>query len=843
MLQTISRFTQRCRALTARTWTHEPTFTIHDCTGAVRASGLSASRVGARPQASDVEEQPCGRTWGHLRLIELLGKGSFGEVHRAYDPQLDRQVALKLLTRRPGTPTKQTQRVLGEGRLLARLRHPNILAIHGVAEHDGCPGLWMELIKGVTLEDRLQRDGLSGSQEALLIGQDLCRALSAVHAAGVLHRDVKAQNVMREDGGRIVLMDFGTAEVQEAIGAVRRPRVAGTPLYLAPELLTGSPPSVQSDLYGVGVLLFYLATGVFPVQASSLADLCVAHADGRRTFLQDVRTDLPDAFVRVVSRALSPDPRDRYSSAGAMLAALAQAGGMEQTGHDHRNSPRAGLAALVGSTLLIGGLAAAWHWPSPTATASKSAAGDELRVLAVRPVLTGRPEADSLTRAVVEDVQRRLATSARWRVSSLQAVEVLNTPRQSAQAVMTTLNTDAVAEVRVRRVDGGLRGDIRLYRAGLGAQPVAATVAQGAHPVREFVETVAQRIVSDLQWQLESHRTSRQGQIAAVTPEARHHYLAAASLLHRYGVQNLEAALSEFRAAAEIEPTFALAHAMAARTILELHQSGALDPVDNPERMARQYIARALAQDESCAEAHAALAQIYTLEHRWEAADAAFRRALALSPSLESARTRYAVFLAGRGKLEDALAQVTEARSLDPNNAAILGFAGMIHHYRGEDEQAIARFRSALRTDPRHTHPHTGLCRVFSALGRVSEGVYHCGRAMRAGTLLPIDVEAQMVQLYVRAGDPERARSHMKQLRVLVGASPKPDAAYFLAIAHTALGQHDEALSYLALALEGGAPAPSPRVDPRLAALRPASRFETLVARAEGGSNSRRTNH
>src|SRR4029077_3080841 len=130
----------------------------------------------------------------------------------------------------------RASRIAVEGRLLARVRHPNVVTVYGVAAHEQRVGLWMELVRGATLEQQLGAHGPLSAREAALIGIDLCRALAAIHAAGLIHRDVKAQNVMREDGGSIVLMDLGTS--READGRLTRsvPELAGTPLYLAPEI-------------------------------------------------------------------------------------------------------------------------------------------------------------------------------------------------------------------------------------------------------------------------------------------------------------------------------------------------------------------------------------------------------------------------------------------------------------------------------------------------------------------------------------------------------------------------------------------------------------------------------
>ena len=156
----------------------------------------------------DLGERVVAERWGRLELLELVGKGTFGEVYRARDAQLQREVAVKLL--HVGRPHDGlVDRMLHEARALARVQHPNVVIVHDAEERDGRVGLCMEFVRGRTLEQLLLAEGPRGAREAALIGQDLCQALAAVHAAGLVHRDVKAQNVMRENGGRVVLMDFG----------------------------------------------------------------------------------------------------------------------------------------------------------------------------------------------------------------------------------------------------------------------------------------------------------------------------------------------------------------------------------------------------------------------------------------------------------------------------------------------------------------------------------------------------------------------------------------------------------------------------------------------------------
>ena len=251
-----------------------------------------------------------------------MGRGSFGEVYRAFDPTLQRHVALKLLLPVGLHPDVEANSLLREARAMARVRHPNVVPIYGVGTHEGRSGFWSDFVKGKTLSEVRATQGPLDPREVALIGIDVCKAVGAVHAAGFVHRDIKAGNIMREEGGRILLMDFGLT--YEA-GGNQQP--SGTPNYMAPELLLGAPATVASDVYAIGVLLFNLLTAKYPVEGDNFDALRAAHASGARRTLIDVRPDLPAALAHVIETALAA-PQKRFTSAGLMIAALSDAIGM-----------------------------------------------------------------------------------------------------------------------------------------------------------------------------------------------------------------------------------------------------------------------------------------------------------------------------------------------------------------------------------------------------------------------------------------------------------------------------------------------------------------------------------
>jgi len=280
------------------------------------------------------------RQWRHLRNLERISHGVFGEVYRGWDGELEREVALKLFwwSRQPGMALRSAG--AREARLMARIRHHNVITVYGADHHDGRLGVWMEFIRGRTLASWLKDQGPLGAGETALIGLDVCRAVAAVHGVGLLHRDIKAQNVMRQQGGRIVLMDFGLGERMESHNSHGDELLCGTPLYMAPELLRCEKATAQSDIYAIGVLLYHLACGSYPVAGRALGEVRRAHERRQLRLLRDQRPDLPETFLQTIDRALAPDLRNRFDSAGQMGQALKASLGVDHGNGTGRLFPR-----------------------------------------------------------------------------------------------------------------------------------------------------------------------------------------------------------------------------------------------------------------------------------------------------------------------------------------------------------------------------------------------------------------------------------------------------------------------------------------------------------------------
>ena len=351
---------------------------------------------------------PAGESWGGLQILRKIGEGGFGQVFVAHDSALDRDVALKLRSFDRRTQADTVRRFLEEARRLARVNHPNVVVVHGADVNDQQVGIWMDLIQGKNLEEVVSTLGPLGPGEVVTVGRDLCRALAAVHEAGLLHGDLKPSNVMREEGGRILLMDFGAClNVQSSDDD--QVQCYGTAVNAAPEVLAGQPADSSSDIYSLGVLLFFLLTGRYPVEGQSLEEVRTRHESQDRSSLTDLRPELPSGLVNVVERCLSSDPHRRFSSVGAVESALSATWDevAPASPAEGKQPPRWLAPALVGAMAVLA-VAALW-WGRGGGAAAGGVAGIAEEMVAIAPLVTdGDQESELLALAVSDYLTTRL---------------------------------------------------------------------------------------------------------------------------------------------------------------------------------------------------------------------------------------------------------------------------------------------------------------------------------------------------------------------------------------------------------------------------------------------------
>jgi hypothetical protein len=299
------------------------------------------------------ETPPAAERWGELMVLTPLGAGARANVYRAWDAKLQREVALKLMPEGAADAA-----LIEEGRALARVRHPNVVTVYGADRHDGRVGLWMELIRGTSVERQVRASGALAPAEARRLGIEIGSALAAVHAAGLLHRDVKPANVVRAEDGRFVLADFGLGgeRGEAALGA------SGTPMYMAPERLAGGAATECSEVYALGLLLWFALAGRHPFDTDRFDELVELARAGPRPALRERAPGTPALLARIVEQAIAPDSQRRFASARSLVTAL------EASAPLRRGVPARLVAAAAVAALVVLGWAALGPWrgkPAP----------------------------------------------------------------------------------------------------------------------------------------------------------------------------------------------------------------------------------------------------------------------------------------------------------------------------------------------------------------------------------------------------------------------------------------------------------------------------------------------
>jgi TolB-like protein/Tfp pilus assembly protein PilF len=702
----------------------------------------------------------------------------------------------------------------------------------------------MELVRGRTLAHIVAAEGPFGAREAAGIGQDLCRALAAVHAESLVHRDVKAQNVMRAAGGRIVLMDFGAGH---------------TPAYLAPEVLAGGQATVATDLYALGVLLYFLVANRYPIQATTIDGLRDAHARHERRRLADERPDLPGDFVAAVERALSPEPERRYPSAGAMLEALSNIGTAPPLPEPVKPTAdvwwrrNRGWALAAATVLVLASVAAIAYrqYASPASSAASPAASSAastsalpagaIPMIAIMP-LEGSGEAPYFADGMTEALMQALSGLRSVRVVSRTSVDRARVMAHTLPEIARILNANAILEGSVQQDATLVRVNLRLIHAGSDVPVWWRSFSEPLGNIFALQQRVAEAVAAE--WaaspftgRLAERLTRFLGadgpdQPRAIDPAAYDAYLRGRHEYRRQNETGLRAALQHFQEAARIEPGFARALLGAAQCYWALGgESGEL-PQPESARSARDLVDRALKLDDRMAEAHATLGSLQ-FEFDWDfaAAEASFAQAIALDPSLTMAREGYSQFLTSRGRVDEALEQLAAARLVDPLSASVANLTAQAYYFGRQFDRALAEAQTALELDPAATGAYAGVARTLHAMGRYADAIAQYERAARESSPDHPFFQSEIAQAELALGQRDRALARLRALELQVGNPGSRVRPYMLANVYAQFDpdaafrwyeQEFERRSGRVLWL---------RVDPRVDPLRSDPRFGTFMNR------------
>ena len=771
------------------------------------------------PVAADTPPNlmPDRARWGHLDLLNIVGRGSYGTVYRAWDTRLERLVALKLFH-----GASHPDSVMQEGRMLARVRHEHVVTVYGADMIDGVAGLWMELVHGDTLDELVKTRGAMSALEAAAMGADVAAALGAVHAAGLLHCDIKAQNVVQESSGRVVLMDLGAGQVvPEAKDSDQLSDVAGTPRYMAPELFqAGATATKATDIYSFGVLLYYLVSGSFPVDGKSLGELKQAHHDRRANTLDSARPGLPPALLDLVSRAIDRDPAGRPASAADVQSALAAIAAPMAAA---ASTPRS-VGWWAAGAAAVGLLAIVIARPLFTPAAPPA---PEVRSIAVLPIknLTGDPSKAYIADGLTEVLISNLARIRSLRVPSFAAVAPLRDSERSPGDTAKKLGVQLLLAGSITQADSRVRFSVHLVDA-TGAAIWGEEIDRDAPGVLSAQAQIARHVAERLALDGSDVVKSAQSQ-ERLKPLAQDAYLKALALVSGGPTRQLES-VRFYREAVEIEPAFAAA--WAGLSLAEGIFTEASVDADRSARakVVKQFAEHAIALDPELSMGYAALAsEQFYYEWDFTAAERTFKKALELDPSNAFARQRLAMLFAALGRFDEATRLGREARELEPALPQQSTSLGILYYYQRDFDRAIAEMRHALDLLPGFPVAHFGLGRIYLALGRPAEAVSEFELAVAAERVPTFLVELALAYTVAqRVGDAARVLAEIVD-RQKQGQGVNLDRLAYIAIAD---GRFEDAFKLLEEARQQRMVnmlwiAVDPRVDP----IRSDPRFQRLV--------------
>ena len=775
------------------------------------------------------------------RIEGKLGEGGMGVVWRAHDPNLRRDVALKVLPDPLVADAEARARLLREARAAAALNHPNILTIYDVGEADGHVYIAMEYVPGRPLSGVIGDTGVRAA-EALRLGQQIAAGLAHAHARGIVHRDVKPSNVLVTPSGDCKVLDFGIATRQaseltatQSMNLTAPGALVGTPTAMAPELWRGAPADTRSDVWAFGALLQTLLTGRGPFPGDHPYQVASAISNSEPTPLPQ---SVPPALAAVVARCLDREPARRYQSAAEVQAALqaieATSGaalGVQRPGAAAGAAgARLGRAAAIAGAVVV--LAVAAIVLAPRWRAHRGSIGGEpIRSLAVLPLenFSHDPQQQYFADAMTDELITRLAQLGVVRVISRTSAVRFRGATLALPEIARQLGVDAIVEGSVAQSGGRVRITAQLMRAATDEHLWARSYEREIGDALTLQDEVAGEIAREVGGALAPAKPPASGSTpagpgggdAAGHAAAVQAYLRGRDQFQHWTSAGAHRAIEYFDQALALDPSLAQAEAARASALLFVSAS--------PETtaLARAAIDRVLARHPEIGETHAAHARLlFENDWNWPLAEREFKRAIELNPNDADAHHQYSHLLVALGRLDEAREQARLMLSLDPLAPASHDHLGWLEYECGNFDRARAADRRALELDPGYVVALLQLADVELVTRRWPAYRQVLDEARRAGA----EVDPALIAL---SDDAERGRREPALRLVREIASPRDTFTHVftqlarwcavLGSANDAFATLDSAYTtrdYELLFLNVDPGFASVRSDPRYAALR-----------------------
>jgi serine/threonine protein kinase/tetratricopeptide (TPR) repeat protein len=774
---------------------------------------------------------PAGTRLGPYEILAPIGAGGMGEVYRARDTRLDRDVAIKVLPEHLAQNPVALSRFKRESKAVAALSHPNILALYDVGAEQGITFAVMELLEGETLRQRLEQGALPW-RKALAIAVAVADALAAAHRKGIIHRDLKPDNIFLTSDGRVKILDFGVARVQPPVSPQEQAglpteteagTVMGTPGYMSPEQVRGDRTDVPSDIFSFGCVVYEMLTQRRAFARRTAAETMAAILEAEPRALAGTNRQIPEELERVVMHCLEKNSRQRFQSADdlafALRAVQAPALAAAIPGRWRRLRPVWLASALA---LLLAGASVYWL----------NRPGRAIDSLAVLPFANvgADPNKEYLSDGITENLINSLSQLPKLRVIARSLAFRYKGPQVDPQKAGRDLRVRAVLTGRVTERDGALNIQAELVNVEDGAQ------LWGGQYSRRFSEILAleQELARTVSARLHPGASSEHLKRLAATrstenAEAYQLYLKGRYYWNRRTEQALKRAVEYFQQATEKDPGYALAYAGLA-DCYAVYNSYKVELPRQSGPKAKAAAAKALEIDNTLAEAHASLGMTrMSYEWDWVGAERDFQRAIELDPNYATAHHWYGICLSATGRSEQAIVSLQRAQQLDPVSLIINADIGLALHLARRYDEAIEQIRKAQELDPNFTAGRRHLGMAYEQKGMYAEAVAELQKAVNVSPGSPFAL-GSLGHAYAVSGDREKARQVLADLREL--SRRRYVSPFDTAVIYAGMDDEDRAVEWLEKAFDDRSlEMIFLKVDPRFDSLRADPRFVNLLRR------------
>jgi len=782
-----------------------------------------------------------GTRVGDYEIQSLLGAGGMGEVYRARDLRLRRDVAVKVLPTVVSSDPERLRRFEQEATAAAALNHPNILAVHQLGTYAGTSYLVSELLEGETLREQIRRSRVA-PRRVIDYGVQIAHGLAAAHEKGIVHRDLKPENLFVTKDGRIKILDFGLAKVTLAqpgsehsaptIGSETEPGIVmGTVGYMAPEQVRGQAADFRADIFAFGAILYEMLTGKRAFQKPTSPETMSAILNEDPPEISQAAPGLSPSLQRIVSRCLEKKPEQRFQSASDLAFALealseyGSAGTLSNTRLENRRS-RQVIATVVGTALIFAlllgfGRGKLREWLRPGTPRIQS-----LAVLPLRN-LSGDAEQEYFADGMTEELTTDLSKIGAVRVISRTSAMRYKGANKSLPDIARELNVDGIVEGSVQRSGDRVKITAQLILASTDTHIWADSYERELADVLALQDDVARSIANEIKVKLTPDELTRLTSSRAVNPEAYEAYLKGRYYWSKRTQEGEQRGLEYFQQSVSLDPGYAPAYSGVADSYIVLGAHGHL-PVNDTFPKARAAAIKALELDEGLAEAHVSLATVKTFyDWDWAGSEREFKRALELGPNYATAHHWYSHYLVNVGRLDEAVAEIKRAKELDPFGITVNIWLAATLYYSRRYGQAIDQYRRVLELYPEWTEVHGGIGDCYLQKGMLAEAVAEWRKTF---TLSGQDQLASSLEhAYAAGGYTGYLQKKLDELKA--GSQTKPVSPLDFAYTYALLGEKEHAIEWLEKAYEARDPWLYVKAEPKLDSLRSDPRFKGLLRR------------